>query len=77
MQKLYQIMVPGLAVSSDWRLIHDRLLDEFSEVRDVLPTAMKGTILTSTRDRPTPVLDDARQQRQWKRSRVNSAPCSG
>jgi len=45
MQKLYQITVPGLQVSADWRLIHDRLLDEFSEVTDVLPTTMQGTIL--------------------------------
>ena len=45
MQKLYQITVPGLQVSADWRLIHDRLLDEFSQVRDVLPTTMQGTIL--------------------------------
>jgi len=45
MQKLYQITVPGLQVSADWRLIHDRLLDEFSEVTDVLPTTMNSTIL--------------------------------
>jgi hypothetical protein len=45
MQKLCQITLPRLQVSSDWRLIHDRLLDEFSEVTDVLPTTMKGTIL--------------------------------
>jgi hypothetical protein len=45
MQQLYQITVPGLEVSSDWRLIHDRLLDEFSEVTDVLPTTMKAAIL--------------------------------
>jgi hypothetical protein len=45
MQKLYQITVPELRVSADWRLIHDRLLDEFSEVTDVLPTTMKSTIL--------------------------------
>jgi hypothetical protein len=43
--KLYLITVPGLEITSDWRLVHDRLLDEFSEVTDVLPTTMKGTIL--------------------------------
>jgi hypothetical protein len=32
-------------VSSDWRVVHDRLLDEFPEVTDVLATTMKGTIL--------------------------------
>lgn len=45
MQRFHQITVPELEVSSDWRLIHDRLLDEFPEVTDVLPTTMKGTIL--------------------------------
>jgi hypothetical protein len=45
MQRLCQITVPGLEVASDWRLVHDRLLDEFPEVTDVLATTMKGTIL--------------------------------
>ena len=45
MQNLCQITVPGLEVAADWRLIHDRLLDEFPEVTDVLATTMKGTIL--------------------------------
>jgi hypothetical protein len=39
------ITVPGLEVSSDWRPIHDRLLDEFPQVTDVLATTMKETIL--------------------------------
>ncbi len=43
--KLYLITVPGLEITSDWRLVRDRLLAEFSEVTDVLPTTMKGTIL--------------------------------
>ena len=45
--KLYLITVPGLEVASDWRLVHDRLLDEFPEVTDVLATTMKGTILVT------------------------------
>lgn len=45
MPRLCLIMVPGLDVSSDWRLAHDRLLDEFPEVTDVLATTMKETIL--------------------------------
>jgi hypothetical protein len=45
MQRLYQITVPGLDVASDWQSVHDRLLDEFQEVTDVLATTMKGTIL--------------------------------
>lgn len=45
--KLYLITIPGLEVASDWRLVHDRLLDEFPEVTDVLATTMKGTILVT------------------------------
>jgi hypothetical protein len=43
--KLYLITVPGLEVKLDWRVVHDRLLDEFPAVVDVLATTMKGTIL--------------------------------
>jgi hypothetical protein len=45
MPSLCLITVPGLTVSSDWRLVHDRLLDEFPEVTDVLATTMSETIL--------------------------------
>ena len=45
MPRLYQITVPGLEVAADWRLVHDRLLDEFPEVTDVLATTMSETIL--------------------------------
>jgi hypothetical protein len=45
MTKLCMITVPGLRVSSDWRLVHDRLIDEFPEVADVLATTIKETIL--------------------------------
>jgi hypothetical protein len=45
MPSLCLITVPGLEVSSDWPLVHDRLLDEFPEVTDVLATTMKETIL--------------------------------
>ncbi len=44
MPQLYLITVPGLA-TSDWRTIHDRLLDDFPRVTDVLPTTMKATVL--------------------------------
>jgi hypothetical protein len=43
--KLYLVTVPGLDVKSDWRLVHDRLLDDFPEVSDVLATTMPATIL--------------------------------
>ena len=29
MPRLYMITVPGLEVKSDWRTVHDRLLDDF------------------------------------------------
>jgi hypothetical protein len=54
MPQLYLITVPGLEVPSDWRLVHDRLLDEFSNVSDVLATTMKGTLLIIYEDRPHP-----------------------
>jgi hypothetical protein len=47
MPSLCLITVPGLHVSSDWRLVHDRLLDEFPEVTDVLATTIKETILVA------------------------------
>jgi len=50
MPKLCLITVPGLRVGSDWRLVHDRLLDEFPQVSDVLATTMKETILVVSRD---------------------------
>ncbi|TMM00977.1 MAG: hypothetical protein E6G05_10360 [Actinobacteria bacterium] len=49
MPKLCQITVPGLEVRTDWRLVHDRLLDEFPDVTDVLATTMPATILITYR----------------------------
>jgi hypothetical protein len=49
--KLYSLTLPGLEVPSDWRLVHDRLLDDFSGIDDVLPTTMAGTILVVYRGR--------------------------
>ena len=43
--KLYSLTLPGLNVRSDWRAVHDRLLDDFSAIDDVLPTTMVGTLL--------------------------------
>ena len=45
MSRFSQITVPGLHVPSDWRTVHDRLLDDFPRIADVLPTTMPGTIL--------------------------------
>jgi hypothetical protein len=45
MAKLCLITVPGLDVRADWRTVHDRLLDDFPKVTDVLATTMSETIL--------------------------------
>jgi hypothetical protein len=51
MPKLYMITVPGLEVKSDWRAVHDRLLDDFPEVTDVLATTTPATILIAYKRR--------------------------
>jgi hypothetical protein len=43
--RLFMLTVPGLKVASDWRTIHDRLLDEFAGITDVLATTMSATLL--------------------------------
>jgi hypothetical protein len=43
--KLYSLTLPGLDVGSDWRAAHDRLLDDFAEIDDVLPTTMVATLV--------------------------------
>jgi hypothetical protein len=45
MPRLCQITVPGLHVPTDWRTVHDRLLDEFPEIDDVLATTIGATVL--------------------------------
>ena len=45
MQQLYMLTLPGLDVKSDWRVVHDRLLDDFDEIEDVLATTMPATLL--------------------------------
>jgi hypothetical protein len=54
MPKLCQITVPGLEVRADWRLVHDRLLDEFPEVADVLATTIPATVLIASSGPPDP-----------------------
>jgi hypothetical protein len=39
------VTVPGLDVSSDWLTVHDRLLEDFPELTDVLATTMPGALL--------------------------------
>ena len=43
--KLYSLTLPGLDVRSDWRVVHDRLLDDFPAIDDVLATTITATIL--------------------------------
>ena len=43
--KLYSLTLPGLDVRSDWRAAHDRLLDDFPAIDDVLPTTMVATLV--------------------------------
>lgn len=44
-QSLYSLTLPGLDVRSEWRLVHDRLLDDFPAIEDVLPTTIQATVL--------------------------------
>lgn len=45
MQHLFMMTVRDLDVRSDWRAVHDRLLDDFPGITEVLATTMAGTIL--------------------------------
>jgi hypothetical protein len=45
MPRLCMLTVSGLDVASDWAAVHDRLLDTFPEVTDVLATTITGTLL--------------------------------
>ena len=51
MPRLYTITLPGLEVKADWRVVHDRLLDDFEAVDDVLPTTTPETLLIVYRGR--------------------------
>jgi hypothetical protein len=43
--RLFMLTVPGLRVASDWAAVHDRLLDDFPGITDVLATTMTATLL--------------------------------
>jgi len=45
MPRLCMITVPEFDVRSDWRLVHDRLVEDFPEVSDVLATTIAATVL--------------------------------
>jgi hypothetical protein len=45
MPRLFMVTVPGLKVASDWAAVHDRLLDDFPGITDVLATTMTATLL--------------------------------
>jgi hypothetical protein len=43
--RLFMLTLPGLNVASDWAAVHDRLLDDFPRITDVLATTMTATLL--------------------------------
>ena len=45
MPRLFMLTVPGLKVAVDWAAVHDRLLDDFPGITDVLATTMTATLL--------------------------------
>ncbi len=45
MPRLFMLTVPGLRVASHWAAVHDRLLDDFPGITDVLATTMAATLL--------------------------------
>ena len=45
MPRLFMITVPGLQVKCEWLPVHDRLLDEFPAITDVLATTIPETVL--------------------------------
>lgn len=45
MPRLFMLTVPGLKVAVDWEAVHDRLLDDFPGITDVLATTMTATLL--------------------------------
>ncbi len=45
MPRVFMLTVPGLEVTTDWASVHDRLLDDFPDVIDVLATTMPATLL--------------------------------
>jgi hypothetical protein len=50
--RLYSLTLPGLDVRSDWQAAHDRLLDDFPAIDDVLPTTMAATLVIVYRGSP-------------------------
>lgn len=62
-------------MKSDWRAVHDRLLDDFDEIEDVFATTMAGTLLILYGGDPDV---DAWPTESARRSSVgHSAPAGG
>jgi hypothetical protein len=78
MAHLCQLTMPGLDVRSEWRLVHDRLLDDFPAVTDVLATTMPGTLLIVHQGRPEDAwLDSASAALLYWRGRARAASRAG
>ena len=45
MPRLLVLTMPGLRVAPDWAAVHDRLLDDFPGITDVLATTMAAPLL--------------------------------
>jgi hypothetical protein len=76
--KLYSLTLPGLDVRSDWRAVHDRLLDDFPAIDDVLPTTMAATVVIAYRgsaevDGWLGSIDEALLSRRLRSARHSSA----
>jgi|SRR5579884_2070297 len=52
MQKLYEIMIPGLSMTADFPAVHHRLLADFPDVVDVLAMTTPATVLVVYKGEP-------------------------
>jgi hypothetical protein len=52
MDRLYQVMIPGLSIAAHFPAVRRRLLADFPEVCEVLATTMPGTVLIAHRGEP-------------------------
>jgi hypothetical protein len=90
MSHLCLMTLPGLDVRSDWRPVHDCLLDEFPAISDVLATTMAETLLVIHDGAPdTAWIDSASaavfgagrrrssRRQPWRRQKLHSVVSTG